>query len=99
MANIEIRTNNPQMALAISEGANAVELKAVRAECARLQAVNGVRAVGDQKRWYKTRKILARKYTVKPVGRARGAILGVYGLFLLGVHGWYEYFRDWNREV
>lgn len=98
MANVQIKTNDPRMALAISEGINAVELKTVKAECARLKAVNGVRAVCDDKRWNKTRKKLARKYSTKPVGRVRGAFLGVYGLFLLGVQSWYEYFRDWKRE-
>lgn len=76
---------------------NAAELETVKAECARLQAVNGVRAVGDQKRWNKTRKKLTRKYSVKPVGRLYGAILGAWALLWVSLLGWVEYFREWNR--
>lgn len=99
MATIHIKTNNPQTALAISEGANAVELKTVKAECARLQAVNGVRSYGDSKRFVSVSKAWAIKYSTKPVGRLRSAILGGWALLWLGMLGWYEYLRDWNREV
>lgn len=99
MATIQIKSNDPRTALAIAEGANAVELKTVKAQCARLQAINGVRSYGDSIRLETACKALAIKYSTKPVGRARRAILGVWALFWLWVYGWYEYFSDWNREV
>lgn len=98
MPNIEIRTNDPRMALGITEGAATVELRAMKAEYARLQAVNAVRREGDDRRWQRTRRRLARKYATKPVGRARGAILGVWGLLWLEIYGWVDYFKAWNRE-
>lgn len=99
MATIKIATNDPRTALAISEGANAVELKAVKARYAKLEALNGVRAYGDSVRFESVSKALAIKYSSKPVGRLRSAFLGVWALLWLGVLGWYEYLRDWNREV
>ena len=99
MATIQIKSNDPRTALAIADGANAVELKAVKARYAKLEALNGVRAYGDSKRFVSVSKAWAIKYSTKPVGRARGAILGVWALFWLWVYGWYEYFSDWNREV
>lgn len=98
MASIEIKTADPRLAAGIAEGANAVALHELQEEYAKLRAVNGVRCEADEKRWQRTRKRLARKYSVKPVGRARGAILGVWGLLWLSLDEWYQYFRAWNRE-
>ena len=77
---VEIKTADPRMAAAIAEGASVVELRALKAENEKLHAKDGVRAIADEKRWQRTSKRLARKYSVKPVGRARGAILGVWAL-------------------
>lgn len=80
MATVEIKTADPRMAAGIAEGAATVALRTMEAENRRLKAVDGVRRQGDEKRWQRTQRRLARKYTVKPVGRARGAILGAWAL-------------------
>ena len=77
---ITIKTSDPRMAAGIAEGAATVALRTMEAENRRLKAVDGVRRQGDEKRWQRTQRRLARKYTVKPVGRARGAILGAWAL-------------------
>ena len=97
MANITIKTADPQIAEAITEGAAAVELRAVKAEYAKLQAKDAVRSEADKRRWERTRRRLARKYTTRPVGRLRGAILGVWGLLWLEVDEWRQYFERINR--
>lgn len=97
MSNITIKTNSPGMALGLTEGAAAVELRAVKAEYAKLQAKDAVRSEADKKRWEMTRRRLAKKYSTRPVGRARGAILGLWGLFWLEVAEWRQFFADWNR--
>ena len=99
MANIEIKTADPRFAMGIAEGANAVELRMVRAEYAKLQAKDGVRREGDDRRWERTRRRLARKYSIKPVGRARGAILGGWALFWTVIYNVFEYFSEINREA
>ena len=80
MANVQIKTADPRMAAGIAEGAATVALRTMEAENRRLKAMDGVRRQGDDRRWQRTQKRLARKYTVKPVGRARGAILGAWAL-------------------
>lgn len=89
---------DPSWGAAIADGVNAVQLRAVQAELNKLQAVEGVRAEADKKRWERTRRKLARKYSTKPVGRARGAILGVWGLLWTVIFGWYAKLSAWNRE-
>ena len=83
---------------AIGDGITSAELEQVRAENRRLNAVNGVRSEGDLKRWRRQQRRLARKYTVQPVGRLRGAVLGVYGLVVLYVAAAWRYLDEWNRE-
>lgn len=90
---------DPSWGAAIADGVNAVQLRAVQAELNKLQAVEGVRAEADKKRWERTQRKLARKYSTKPVGRARGAILGVWGLFWYKVFGIAEQLQAWNREA
>ena len=93
-----IRTaGDAQIATALAEGMNAVELQRVRRECARLQAQVGVRRYCDDMRWERTRRRMAKKYAVKPVGRVRGAILGVWGLLWLGIDAAYRKLDAWNR--
>lgn len=94
---VEIKTSDPRMALGLSEGANAVALREVEAENRQLKAREGVRREADSKRWKTIDRRLARKYTVKPVGRVRGAILGAWALLWLDILGWYEYFKRLNR--
>lgn len=96
MPNVTIK-GDPRMGAAIAEGAATVELRAVKAEYAKLQARDAVRSEADKKRWERTRRRLARKYSTKPVGRARGAILGVWALLWLEVAEWRQYFENWNR--
>lgn len=86
------------LAGAIVEGITARELETVRAENERLNALHGVRCEGDRKRWERTKRRLARKYSVKPVGRVRGAILGLWGLLWYKVDGAVKYMQRWNRE-
>lgn len=80
MAYVKITTNDPRFAVGLTEGTNAIELRRVSAENERLKAREGVRRQGDDRRWQRTQRRLARKYSVKPVGRARGAILGAWAL-------------------
>ena len=77
---ITIKTADPHMAAGIAEGAATVALRTMERENRQLKAREGVRARADEKRWQRTQKRLARKYTVKPVGRARGAVLGAWAL-------------------
>ena len=98
MASIEIKTSDPRMAAGIAEGANAIALRTVEAEYRHLRAVDGVRRQADDKRWQRTRKRLARKYHVEPVGRVHGAILGAWGFLWLEITEWYELFAEMNRR-
>lgn len=84
---------------AIADGMAVRELAQVRSEIRRLNAVNGVRAEGDARRWERTKRRLARKYTTAPVGKVHGAILGAWALVWLTALGWIEYFQRWNREA
>lgn len=97
MATVTIK-GDPTMGAAIAEGAATVELKAVKAEYAKLQAKDAVRSEADKKRWERTKRRLAKKYSTRPVGRVRGAILGVWGLLWLEVAEWRQFFADWNRR-
>lgn len=92
-----IKTADPRMAAGIAEGAATVALREVEAENRQLRARDGVRREADAKRWKSTQRRMARKYTVMPVGRARGAILGAWACLWLGILGWYEYLSTWNR--
>ena len=96
MANIIIKADDPRIAEAISEGANAVELRTVKAECARLNALNGVRSYGDSVRYETARKALAVKYASKPMGRLHGAILTAWACIWYGLYTLAEYL---TREV
>ena len=89
---------DPTMGAAIAEGAATVELRTVKAEYAKLQAKDAVRSEADKKRWKRTRRRLAKKYSTKPIGRVRGAILGVWGLLWYEVAEWRQFFADWNRR-
>ena len=95
---------NSEIAGAIVDGMNrapainAAELETVRAENVRLKALTGVRSYGDSVRLETACKALAVKYSVKPVGRLYGAILGLWALLWWEVAQWVEYFRDWNRS-
>lgn len=97
MATVTIK-GDPKMGAAIAEGAATVELKTVKAEYAKLQAKDAVRSEADKKRWERTKRRLARKYSTRPVGRVRGAILGVWGLLWLEVAEWRKFFENWNRR-
>ena len=99
MANIIIKADDPRIAEAISEGANAVELRTVKAECARLNALNGVRAYGDSVRFESVSKALAIKYAVKPVGRVRGAVLTAWACLWLALVSFSAYMMELNRRA
>ena len=77
---VTIKTADPHMAAGIAEGAATVALRTMEKENRQLKAREGVRRQGDAKRWQRTQRRLARKYTVKPVGKARGAVLGAWAL-------------------
>ena len=95
MPNVTIK-GDPRMGAAIAEGAATVELRAVKAEYAKLQARDAVRSEADKKRWERTRRRLAKKYSTKPVGRARGAILTAWACIWYGLYTLAEYL---TREV
>ena len=84
-----IRTaGDEQIAGAIVAGmTEATEYRELRAELARLKEIearDAVRRYGDEKRWERTRRRLARKYYVKPAGPVYGAILGLWaGLWMV----------------
>lgn len=69
----------------------------VLAENKRLNALNGVRSYGDSVRYETACKALAVKYPPERHGRLYGAILGLWACLWMGIVGWYEYFRAWNR--
>ena len=79
-----------EIAGAIAEGAAAVELRTMRQEFGKLQAREGVRAEAENRRWERTKRRLARKYAVRPVGRVEGAILGAWGLLWYGINKAYD---------
>ena len=99
MANVTIKTADPKIAGAIADGAAVVELREVREELGRVKAREGVRAEAANRRWERTKRRLARKYSTEPVGRLHGAILGVWALLWLSVVEWIRYFERWNREA
>jgi hypothetical protein len=91
MANIIIKADDPRIAEAISEGANAVELRTVKAECARLNALNGVRSYGDSVRYETACKALAVKYANKPMGWLHEVILTAWACIWYGLYTLVEY--------
>lgn len=91
MANIIIKADDPNVALAISEGANAVELRTVKAECARLNALNGVRSYGDSVRYETACKALAVKYSTPAHGRLYEAVLTAWACIWYGLYTLAEY--------
>ena len=88
---------DPAIGGALAQGMTTRELALARAELRRMQARDGVRRYGDTRRWEDVRGELADKYTTRPVGRVRGAILGAWALTWLWVLGWYKYLSAWNR--
>lgn len=90
MANITIK-GDTRMGAAIAEGAATVELRTVKAEYARLQAVDAIRREGDDRRWERTRRRLARKYSTKPVGRVRGAVLTAWACLWMALVSFSKY--------
>ena len=96
---------DPEIAGAIIDGItrNVIELdrgelEVVKDELTRLKVRSELRAYGDQKRLRMARQEMARKYSTKPVGRATGAFLGLYGLFCLWVATAYRQLAEWNRS-
>ena len=90
---------NPEIAGAIADGMRATELRMVRAQYARLEAVNGVRCEADDRRWERTKKRLAKKYTVEKPGRAYEIVVGAWALVWYGIYAVAEKLRAWNREA
>ena len=88
-----------QIGNAIREGITSAELDMVRAENRRLNAINGVRAEGDEKRWPEIQADLARTYTVKRHGVVYRTLLLAWAMLWLEIMGAYEYLSAWNREA
>lgn len=76
---------------------NAREMELVKAENKRLNAINGVRAEADAKRWRKTRRRLARKYAITPHGRAYELALLAWAMTWAWIFDTAEYLSAWNR--
>lgn len=74
------------------------ELEAVRAENKRLNAVNSVRAEGDEKRWPEIQEDMARAYAVKRHGRLYEKLLLAWAMLWLEIVEWARYLAEWNRE-
>ena len=102
---VVIRTvGDPGMAGAIVDGMtkrviplDSDELAIVKAEYARLQARDGVRAYGDSVRYETAVKALEEKYYEEPHGAVHDAILGMWALLWEWLYGWVQYFQEWNR--
>ena len=73
------------------------ELEAVRAEVKRLEAVNGVRARGDTKRWAETKAEMARMYPVRRPGPVRETLLLAWAMLWMEIYEAFEYLSAWNR--
>lgn len=80
------------------------ELAAVKAELAEIKAAkakqdarDGVRESADEKRWKLIKADMADEYTVKTPGRVKAALLIGWACLWVGLMGWVEYFRAWNR--
>ena len=84
---------------AIADGLTARELALVRSELRRMQARDGVRRYGDKRRWSEVRAELADKYSTRPVGRVRGAILAAWALLWVGIFAEYARLSAINREA
>lgn len=105
MRAVVIKTvGNVEMAAPIAEALgksviplNTREMEAVMAENRRLNAINGVRAEGDDKRWERTRRRLARKYAIKTHGRAYTLALLAWAMIWMEIVEWYRYYAAWNR--
>ena len=89
---------HPAMGCALGSALTTKELELMKAENKRLDALNGVRAYGDEKRWQDVSGALARKYSSKPAGRLYGAVLGLWALLWTVIFGWYAKLSAWNRE-
>ena len=98
MANVTIKAADPTIAGAIAEGAAVVELREVREELGRVKAREGVRAEAANRRWERTKRRLARKYSTEPVGRLHGAILGAWALVWMVLLGMTEFASRGGRK-
>lgn len=74
------------------------EMNALRAERDRLAAQRTIRNFGDDKRWRRTKRRLARKYRVKRHGKAYWAMMRVYALLCYGVDMAHKRLSAWNRR-
>lgn len=96
---------DPQIAGAIVEGMtrrviplDQTELIAVKMEVAKLRAESELRAYGDSRRFERTKRELARKYSTKPQNRVTAAILVIWATLWLGIYTAYDYLSAWNRS-
>lgn len=86
MASIEIKTSDPRMAAGIAEGANAIALRNVCAEYAKLQAVDAVRRQADDRRWKDTQEQLAQQYSVRQHGKVYNVIVSTWALIWWAIY-------------
>ena len=98
MAYVKITTNDPRFAVGLTEGTNAIELQWVSAENERLKAREGVRRQGDDRRWQRTQRRLERKYSVRPIGKVRKALLVSWALAWYSVYTMGEHLVDMSRR-
>ena len=73
------------------------ELSVVKAEYAKLQAKDGVRAYGDSVRYETAIKALEEKYAADEHGAVHDAILGIWAMLWEFIYGWVQYFQEINR--
>lgn len=100
---IVIKTfGDPAITGPVSEGmartiipANIVELNELRAERDRLMAQKTLRNFGDDRRWQRTKRRLARKYGVKSHGKVYTMALGIYGLMCYVIGTASKRLSDW----
>lgn len=88
-----------QIGGAIADGLTARELALVRSELRQMQALDGVRRYGDSRRWSDVQTELADKYSTRPTGRVRGAILAAWALLWTAIYAEYARLSAWNREA
>lgn len=73
------------------------EYSTLKVRYAQMRDKAEIRAYGDEKRFRRARKQLARKYAVRPHGRVYNAVMGAYGLACLVVDSVYRRMSAWNR--
>lgn len=77
---------------------NSREVRALRAERDRLLAQKTLRNFGDDQRWRRTKRRMARKYRVKQHGKLYWAVVKPWALLWYGIDIAAKSMMAWNRR-